>query len=56
MCLCVSLHMFVPTYTGTLGGQNTVLDSLELELQAVKSHDIGAGNRTWVLCKRGVLS
>ena len=28
-----------------------VWDSLELELQMVVSHDMGAGNGTWVLCK-----
>jgi hypothetical protein len=33
------------------GGQKRALDPLELELQMVASHHVGAGNQTLVLCK-----
>lgn len=38
MCLCT---IYVP---GILGGQKTVLDVLELELQMVVSYHVGAGD------------
>lgn len=38
--MCIS-HM-----SGAYGGQERVLESLELELQTVVSHYVGAGNRS----------
>lgn len=38
-CLCMH-HV----HAGSLGGQKRALNSLELELQAVVSHHVGAGN------------
>jgi hypothetical protein len=39
---------------GACKGQKRVLNSLELELQAVKSIIVGAGNQTWVLSKSSI--
>lgn len=33
-------------------GQNRAADHMELELQAVLSYLVGAGNKTWVFCKK----
>ena len=43
ICMCVSLCQGVHMSVGACGGQERVLDSLELEWQAVVSHPI------WVL-------
>ena len=32
-----------------LWGWKRAMDPLELELQAIMRHNVGAGNRTWVL-------
>ena len=38
--------------SNAFGGQKRVLDPLELELQMVVSHHVGARNQTQVLCKQ----
>lgn len=46
--------MYVYTYTcvsGTCRGQKRVVDRLEVELQRVVSHHLGAGSGTQVPCK-----
>ena len=42
--------MSVPSECSTHEGQKMTSDSLQLELQAVVSHHVGAGNQTQVLC------
>lgn len=51
MCLSVSLacmyvHMFMP---GTCGGHKRVSDTLDLDIQVIMSHNVGAENKTQVL-------
>lgn len=48
-CLCMCVHAHVSA--GTQRGQKRVSYSLELELQAIVSFLMGAGNQIWVLCK-----
>lgn len=53
MVICMRvLHMM----SGASGGQNWVLDPLELELKMVVSHNVSAGNRTQVLCESNTCS
>ena len=47
MCF-VSMYVCVPH---VIGVQKGVLGALELELQMVVSHHVGAGKQTWVLWK-----
>lgn len=52
MYLCIYLcTTCMPTACTTTGGQQRVLDPLELELQMVVSHCVGTGNQAQVLCK-----
>lgn len=47
MCTCVSLG--APHYAGTHRGQKRTSDTLEMDLEAVVSHHVGAGNGTKAL-------
>lgn len=44
-------NMCIMCKLGARGGQKRGLDLLELELQIVVNHYVGAGNQTWVLSK-----
>ena len=46
MYIC-ALHVY-----WAVGGHKRGLDPLEQELQMVVGHHVGAGNQTWVLCKK----
>ena len=41
-------YVWVPFTRSAHGGQKVARDSMELKLQVVVSHHVGAGNRTWV--------
>jgi hypothetical protein len=43
--------MYITCVPGVFKSQKRVSDSLELELQAVVSHQVGVGNGTQVLCR-----
>lgn len=45
-------NMCIMCKLGARGGQKRGLDLLELELQIVVNHYVGAGNQTWVLSER----
>ena len=52
MCItgiCVHICLCTSCVFGACGGQKRALDALELELQMVVSHHMGAGNQTQVL-------
>lgn len=50
LCMCVLLaQMSVHPCIITHEGQTRASDSLELELQMVESHRVGAGNQSWDL-------
>jgi hypothetical protein len=52
-CLHVYLcTMYVP---GAQGGQKRALDSLELKLQTVVSHSVGAGTQIWNLYRAAIV-
>ena len=46
------VYVFVPCVhmPGALRDQKRALGPLELELQMIVSHHLGAGNQSWVLC------
>lgn len=53
-CLqCVSVHHM---YAWCLRVQKRALNSLELELQKIVSHDMGAKDQMWVSCKNNTCS
>lgn len=57
VCTRVCLYEFVlHMHVGVHKGQNKSLDLLELELQAVLSYCVGAGNRVQVLSKSSLCS
>lgn len=43
--------MCITCMTGTHGGLKRASEPLKLELWVVEGSHVGAGNRTWVLCK-----
>lgn len=43
ICICTTCM------PGVLGGQKRALDPLQLELQTAVSHNVGAGNKIWIL-------
>lgn len=45
------IHVSISHVSSVCGGQNWVLDPLELELQMVLNHHVGARNQTQVFCK-----
>jgi hypothetical protein len=49
MYRCVSYACMLPEMGG---GGMMMWNPVELELQMVVSHHVGAGNQTWVFCKR----
>lgn len=44
-------YVYSPQACTSRGGQERTFNSLVLELQRVVSHDMGAGNQTWVFQK-----
>lgn len=52
MCgFCLYVCLCTVCMPGSFGGQKRVFCSLELELETVVSHWVGAENLTWALCK-----
>lgn len=51
MMFCLNVCLFTKCASGVHGGQKRASDHLDLELQKVVSHDMGAGTRTQVLWK-----
>ena len=50
--LCVwlfCLHLCTMCISGTHSDQKRTLNGLELEIQKIINHHVGAGNQTWVL-------
>jgi hypothetical protein len=46
------MYVYAPRWVSILqGGQRKMLDALELVLQMIVSHCVGAGNWAWVLCR-----
>lgn len=44
MCISLNICMHILCLSGAFGGQRMPLDPLELELQTIMSHLVGAGN------------
>lgn len=47
MCVCIFVYIDIcipPTWPGTCGGQKTVSDPLELELQIALDYHVHSGN------------
>lgn len=48
---CLHAYMCVPYMSGVPGDHRKKLNPLELELQIILSHHVGAENQSQVLCK-----
>jgi len=58
VCVCVFLSICpcIAGMPGAHGGQKSVSDPLELELQTVVSHRVDSRNRAWAFCKNSKCS
>ena len=51
---CLYIYVCMICMPGTFTEQEQALDPLELQLEVVVSHHVGAWNRTWVLRLKGL--